>query len=122
MSIGNPVLRAKLASRGRLGASTPISITSVTGGETPAVYTSVRQIRIGGVSLKDMPIAFADAQIFHRLNLDRKPALLLGMDALRLFDRVSIDFANHNVRFLMPGDAWQMPPRLAADGNLRQRG
>jgi predicted aspartyl protease len=110
VTIGNPALRARLEARKRLGPVVPISITSVTGGQTPADYTSVHKIRIGGVTLQDMPIAFADAQIFHRLGLDGRPALLLGMDALRLFDRVSIDFANRNVRFLMPGDAWQTPP------------
>lgn len=115
VTIGNPMLRARLAKRGRLGAVVPINITSVTGGITPADYTVMRQIRIGGANLDNMPIAFADARIFRRLGLDRRPALLLGMDALHLFDRVSIDFANRNVRFLMPGDALQTPePRLAA--------
>lgn len=115
VTIGNPALRARLEARGRLGPIVPINITSVTGGQTAADYSSVHRIRIGGVTMRDMPIAFADAQIFHRLGLDGKPALLLGMDALRLFDRVSIDFANRNVRFLMPGDAWQTPPpQLAA--------
>ena len=114
VSIGNPALRRRLAQRGRLGAVVPISITSVTGRETPADYGAVRSIRIGSVTLKNMPIAFADAQVFHRLGLDDRPSLLLGMDALRLFDRVSIDFANRNVRFLMPGDAWQVPAPVLA--------
>lgn len=114
VTIGNPALRQRLEARKKLSAIVPISITSVTGSQTPADYTSMRQIRIGGVTMKDMPIAFADAQIFHRLGMTGKPALLLGMDALRLFDRVSIDFANRNVRFLMPGDAFFTPaPRMA---------
>lgn len=121
VSIGNPALRQRLERRKRLGPVVPISITSVTGGQTPADYSSVHEIRIGGVTLKDMPIAFADAQIFHRLGLDNRPSVLLGMDALRLFDRVSIDFANRNVRFLMPGDAWQVPPPQLA-GMVPHRG
>jgi len=114
VSIGNDALRARLASKGRLGVVIPIGITSVTGERTAADYTSIRRIRIGGVNLDSMPIAFADAGIFHHLGLDRRPALLLGMDALRLFDRVSIDFANRNVRFLLPGDAFAAPPRMAS--------
>ena len=105
VSLGNPKLRERLSRRGRLGIFTPISITSVTGLETAAEYTKARHVRIGGVTLNDMPIAFANPSIFHRLGLDDKPALLLGMDALQAFDRVSIDFANRNVRFLMPGDS-----------------
>lgn len=120
VTIANDALRQRLVRRGRLGLMVPIMITSVTGIQTPAHYTALRRIRIGGVNLDDMPIAFADTQIFHRLGLDRKPALLLGMDALRLFDRVSIDFANRNVRFLMPGDAFNAaPPQLAAIVPLR---
>lgn len=120
VTIANDALRQRLIRRGRLGPTVPIMITSVTGIQTPADYTSIRRIRIGGVNLDDMPIAFAKAQIFNRLGLERKPALLLGMDALHLFDRVSIDFANRNVRFLMPGDAFNAPPpRMAAVAPLR---
>lgn len=115
VSIGNPALRDRLQRRGKLGAIVPVDITSVTGEVTSAAYSSARTIRIGTATLRNMPVAFADVEIFHRLGLDGRPALLLGMDALRLFDRVSIDFANRNVRFLMPGDAWHtLPPQLAA--------
>lgn len=113
VSIGNSALRARLARSGRLGVVIPINITSVTGEQTPADYTSIRRIRVGGVNLDDMPIAFSDAGIFAHLGLDKRPALLLGMDSLRLFDRVSIDFAKRNVRFLLPGDAFLAPPRMA---------
>jgi len=115
VSIGNPKLREKLLRRGRLGAVTRIDITSVTGGKAAADYMQVRNVRIGGVTLKDLPIAFADPQIFHRLGFENKPAMLLGMDTLQLFDRVSIDFANRNVRFVLKGSAMEAPlPRLAA--------
>lgn len=116
VSIGNTALRDRLARKGRLGLVIPISIASVTGERTPADYTSIRKIRIGGVSLDNMPIAFADAGIFQHLGLDRRPALLLGMDSLRLFDRVSIDFAKRSVRFLLPGNAFLVPPKMAALG------
>lgn len=114
VSIGNDALRAKLARSGRLGVVIPIRITSVTGEETPADYTSIRKIRIGGVNLDNMPIAFAEAAIFAHLGLDKRPALLLGMDSLRLFDRVSINFAKRNVRFLLPGDAFLAPAQMAS--------
>jgi len=120
VSLGNPKLRERLSRRGRLGIFTPISITSVTGIETAAEYTTARHVRIGGVTMNDLPIAFANPSIFHRLGLDEKPALLLGMDALRAFDRVSIDFANRSVRFLMRGDAQMTTwPRLATTGGKR---
>lgn len=114
VSIGNPALRAKLGARGQLGLIRPISIMSVTGGEAAADYTTIDRMRIGGVTITAMPIAFADAEIFHRLGLSNKPSILLGMDVLQGFDRVSVDFANKSVRFLLPGDAWNSPPRVAS--------
>jgi predicted aspartyl protease len=114
VSIGNPALRAKLEKRGQLGVVTPISILSVTGGRTPADYTSIAHVRLGTITVDTMPVAFADAEIFHRLGLSQKPAILLGMDVLRGFDRVSVDYANRSVRFILPGDAGGTTPRMAS--------
>ena len=61
--------------------------------------------------MSDVPVAFADAVPFKRFGLDDKPALLLGMDALKLFRRVSIDFANREIRFQLPRSA--LPDRPA---------
>jgi hypothetical protein len=49
-------------------------------------------------------VAFADAHPFKRFGLLDRPAMLLGMDTLRVFHRVSVDFAQRKVRFLLPGD------------------
>lgn len=114
VSIGNPALRARLEKRGQLGTLTPISILSVTGGRTPADYTSIAHVRLGTITVDTMPVAFADAEIFHRLGLAQKPAILLGMDVLRGFDRVSVDYANRSVRFILPGEAGGTPPRMAS--------
>ncbi len=119
VTIGNPVLRAKLERRGKL-VTTPITITSVTGARLTADYTAVAHARIGSVTIDSLPVAFTDAQVFHRLGLSNKPALLLGMDVLRGFDRVSIDFANKNVRFILPGDAWQTPPPMLAAATVER--
>lgn len=113
VSVGNARLRQRLARRGRIGATVPITLHSVTGGTLSADATRVRRIRIGGVQITDMPIAFADAHVFRKLGLDDRPALMLGMDALGLFERVSIDFANRRVR-LMPYEASMEALRVAA--------
>ena len=64
-----------------------------------------RRIRIGGAALRHLSVAFADAEPFRQLRLDDRPALLLGMDALRLFERVSVDFANRRVRLFVGGSS-----------------
>jgi predicted aspartyl protease len=101
-TIGNAALRRKLLQAGALDKTRLVSLISVMGVEIPASYTQIRRVRIGGVTVNNMPVAFADAKPFHALGLTDRPALLLGMDVLRTFDRVSIDFANKRVRFLLP--------------------
>jgi hypothetical protein len=42
------------------------------------------------------------------------------MDALQLFDRVSVDFANREVRLLRPGRSDLTRSRMAAGGRWRE--
>ena len=46
-----------------------------------------------------MGAVFADSPPFERLGLAERPAMLLGMANLRLFDRVLIDFPRRRVFF-----------------------
>ncbi len=101
-SIGNQALLDRLVRKKKQLALTPVTITSVTGQSIPAQFAQVDRIQIGGADFNDIPVAFADAEPFRRFGLADQPALLLGMDALRLFDRVSVDFANKQVRFILP--------------------
>ena len=119
MSVGNPALLQKLARR-RSKAALPFTLTSVTGGVITANAALLRRVRIGGVNLENMPVAIADSAVFHKLGLSDRPALLLGMDVLRTFDRVSIDFANRRIRFLLPGHA-RIPHAPVQDAGLTER-
>lgn len=102
VTVGNEALRKKLVGKRRIGLTVPIDLVSVTGGAIRADYTRVKQVRLGGVLINDLPVAFAEVHPFKKLGLSNRPALLLGMDALRLFNRVSVDFANRKVRFISP--------------------
>jgi predicted aspartyl protease len=102
VTIGNNALRRKLAAKNRLGVLSPIDIVSVTGGRMVADQGVMRRIRLGGMDITAMPVAFADVHPFRKLDLIDRPAILLGMDTLRLFERVSVDFANRKVRMLAP--------------------
>lgn len=101
-SIGNLALLKKLTGKRRSAVTAPVTLTSVTGQSITAQFTQVHQIRLGGMTLNHLPVAFTDAEPFRRFGLANRPALLLGMDALRLFERVSVDFANKQVKFLPP--------------------
>lgn len=104
-SIGNMALLKRLERKNRSPALLPVVITSVSGQTLPAQFAAIKRIQIGGVDVNNVAVAFTDAEPFRRFGLANQPALLLGMDALRLFDRVSIDFANKQVRFILPGSS-----------------
>jgi predicted aspartyl protease len=118
ITVGNNALRRALERHHRLGAMATVNVLSVTGGAFTAEYTLARHIRIGGANIVNLPIAFADVHPFEQLELMDRPAILLGMDALRLFDRVSVDFANRRVRLLLPDSSLNgATVRLAAGGS-----
>jgi hypothetical protein len=54
--------------------------------------------------MRDVPIAYADAPAFAALGLKDKPVLSLGMQHLRMFDRVAIDFSKQRILFDVPRD------------------
>jgi predicted aspartyl protease len=105
VSVGNMALQRRLMGRNPRVPPKSIELISVTGARADASYTTVREIKLGGATIQNMPIAFSEAPIFKTLRLTDRPAMLLGMDALRMFDRVSVDFASRKVRLLMPGGA-----------------
>ena len=101
ITIGNRALRDRLASRRRLGRTIPVTLIAVTGEPVRAELGIAREIVIGGATFRNIPIAFATVEPFRQLGLVDQPALLLGMDALRAFDRVAIDFRNKTSAFTM---------------------
>ena len=101
VTIGNGALLAAIAKRPKLIG--PLEVTSATGDILRTTAFSVDRLEIGGIALSDMRVAFSDVPPFARFGLGASPALLLGMDALRLFRKVAIDFANREIRFTVPG-------------------
>jgi predicted aspartyl protease len=104
-SMGNYALRDRLRKRDMRFDYVPVRMRSVTGEVLEGDFTQVRDISIGGVTISDLPVTFADNYAFTALKLERKPAILLGMDALKLFDRVMVDFSNRRVGFDLPKGA-----------------
>jgi predicted aspartyl protease len=103
-SIANTRLRKLLARHSPDAAIKEINMIDVLGQMTPADYTIVNRLRIGGVSMGNAAIAFADAHPFKLFGLMNKPSMLLGVESLRAFRRVSVDFATRKVKFLLPED------------------
>lgn len=102
LSVGNLALRDKLIRKKRAPLMTSVSLLSVTGETLTGQLGRIGRIRMGPIGLTDLPVMFADAQPFRELGLQDKPTLLLGIQALKMFDRVAIDFGRGKVDFLMP--------------------
>ena len=99
VTVGNMALRRKLIGKGRRGTAQPVTLISVTGQTLQAEALPLPRIRIGGVYLDNVVVAFADAPPFALFGLDKQPALFLGSDLLKSFRRVSLDFRDRKVRF-----------------------
>ena len=102
ITLGNAALRARLERRGRLGQGQRIEMMSVTGHKITGDAFHLKRVELGDVVLEDLVVLFADAAIFRSLDLESKPAVLLGMNAMKAFDKVSIDFARKQLRMVVP--------------------
>jgi predicted aspartyl protease len=107
VSMGNAALRRKLLRKPVRSQS--IALTGVTGQTVMADYSMIDRVMIGSLTITSLPIALTavDAPPFRQFGLAERPAILLGMDALTLFRRVDIDFANREVRLALPRNATQ---------------
>jgi predicted aspartyl protease len=100
VSLGNFPLR-ELARRKdktfRPGA--PVGLISVAGERFVGEAGFLPWVRLGGLQMGAVPVVYADSHVFRIWDLGRAPALIIGMDLLRQFDSVALDFGRSAVRF-----------------------
>ncbi|WP_029418093.1 retroviral-like aspartic protease family protein [Brevundimonas bacteroides] len=106
-SIGNLALLSSLD-----GTTTRdgIDVYGVTGQRLAARLGQVRDLTVGGRSLGETPLLFADLHAFEALGLADRPALLLGADVLYRFDRVMLDYGRGRVAFGAVRPSFAPPP------------
>lgn len=118
ITIGNLALRDRLVRRAR-NKLTTIEVTGVTGATIQMQLARISELKLGSITLRDVPIAFADVPPFTVFGLDKGPALLLGTDLLETFRRVSLDFRSRKVRFqLRRCDTNGMTARIVTTSSL----
>lgn len=100
MSLANNVLRDRI----RAKRAEEVTATDVNGVDLVGQMSIVDALTIQGLSLKKVPLAFADTPAFEALGLNDEPVLSLGMQHLKIFDRVAIDFASQRILFDVPRD------------------
>ena len=98
ITIGNLALRDQLI-RGNRDKFVAVAITGVTGVTINLQLARIGELRLGKITLRNFPMAFADVPPFQVFGLANQPALLLGTDVLETFRRVSLDFRSRKVRF-----------------------
>jgi len=98
VTIGNIKLRDKLI-RGNRDKFWTVEATGVTGVTMEMQMAVIGELQLGPVTLRNVPMAFADVPPFDLFGLSGGPALLLGTDMLENFRRVSLDFRNRKIRF-----------------------
>lgn len=104
VSIANSVLKKRLL-RKRRETGIDNLLIAVTGDTLGVEFGRARNFKMGRARFDSVLIAFADAPPFKQFGMEKRPALLLGMDILRQFDQVAIDFPKRKIHFLPPKHA-----------------
>ncbi|MGN6208484.1 aspartyl protease family protein [Asticcacaulis sp.] len=99
VSVGNRALKAALALRGGLQNLGPLILNGVTGGEILSEVIPVSLIKLEDLSFTDSRLAIADVPSFDSWNVHNRPGLLIGMNFLRQFAAVTIDYRQKSIRF-----------------------
>lgn len=102
LCIGNEALRRHLRADEIIDVGHNVELESVTGAKITGDLMSIRKMKIGAITLSNVAVVVTDAHTFDQLGLENKPAMLLGMNAMRAFRKVSIDFANKKFRVVLP--------------------
>jgi hypothetical protein len=114
-SLGNTALRDRIKAR----RAQEVTTTDVNGVDLTGDLAFVRSLSIEGLSLSNVPLAFADTPAFAALGLAGQPAISIGMQHLALFDRVAIDFGRQRILFDLPNDVARALRQARQAGNYR---
>lgn len=111
-SIGSLALQERI----RAKRAQEVITTDVNGVELTGELQTVDSLQIEGIALRNVALTFADTPAFEALGLGNRPVLSLGMQHLRIFDRVAIDFSEKRVLFDVPRDVARAMRRARGRG------
>ena len=102
VTVGNAALLRLFTGRS-LQAKPPRTtvLVTVTGRRQEVEMDDIAEAQVGGVVIRNMPLAFAQLHVFDRFGLARQPALLLGMDVLELCRKVTVDLHRREATFTL---------------------
>ena len=87
-------------------------VLSVTGQTAEGEVGALPPLRIGGLTIANMHVVFADLHVFDLWRLRTTPAILIGIDVMRRFNALQLDFAAREVLFYPRYSAATLPRGL----------
>jgi len=93
-----------------------VPVIGATGGVITGELAVLRELRLGGSTVYDLPVIFADLHAFSLWRLEDTPALLLGADVLGLFSHVTLDYGRREMSFGRVIERAPPPPPGAPGG------
>lgn len=113
--IGNEAMFQLVSRRNTSPRFQPAAITvrSATGQTVSGRAADVGDLRVGALEFSDFAMVFAPLHTFEQWGLGDRPAMLFGIDVLRMFASVALDFARPIVTFRTAAE------RRARPGSLR---
>ena len=100
VSVGNRLLLEALQQRRRRDpVFAEATLTGVTGGELEADVVRTTRIKVQDLNFTSGTLDIADVPDFDAWNVKFRPGLLIGMDYLRQFAEVTVDYRAKEIRF-----------------------
>lgn len=100
-TVGNLALRnaAFLQEPGLALRTTRVQLVSATGQTVSGDLARLPGLRLGGLRIGNLSCVFADLHTFKIWDLVDRPAILIGMDVMRHFKTIELDFGRREVVF-----------------------
>ncbi|MCR5875762.1 aspartyl protease family protein [Phenylobacterium sp. J426] len=93
------LVRASEQRHGKTGPPQSVRMESLAGEVFHGESVFLPFLRLGGLHLGNVQVTYADMHVFRIWELEKKPALVIGMDLLMQFEQVALDFGRSAVRF-----------------------
>ena len=101
ITIGNLALRDKLI-KGHRDKFVTVSATGVTGVTIDLQLARIGELRLGSITLRNVPIAFADVPPFEVFGLTKEPALLPGKVSFLILSKEMVRYSQSEDKIAIP--------------------
>ncbi|MBC7668176.1 aspartyl protease family protein [Caulobacter sp. DWR3-1-2] len=99
-TVGNGALMdIAIQRRGVTSAWTETQLVSLTGQMPDGRLAALKRLKLDPISLINLPLVFGPVHTFDYWGTSDRPALLLGMDVLSIFETVLLDYRRGAVHF-----------------------